>query len=98
MSSEKKICRAGSSTDRLSQEEQNATKAIGNWENEDWMMVEKDSTGEYVKESSNGAEALKNVLTLPSKRRRDIGRKSLGTCGSREREAETVDLFLLKSK
>lgn len=98
MFSEKNVCSAGSSSDRLSQEEQNATKAISNWENEEWMVVEKESTGEYIKEAPNRAEALKNILTLPSKERRDIGRKSFGTCGSREREAVTVDLFLLKSK
>ena len=95
---EKKICRAGSSSDTLSQEEQNATEATGNWENEEWMVVAKESTGKYIKEASHGAEALKNILTLPSKGRRDMGRKSLGTCCSREREAVTLDLFLLKSK
>jgi len=79
-----KICRAGSSSDKLGQEEQTATKATGNWENEEWMVVEKESTGECIKEAPNGAEVLKNILALALKGRRDIGRKSLGTCGSRE--------------
>lgn len=98
MFSEKKICRAGSSSDRLSQEEQNETEATGNWENEEWVVVERESTREHIKEAPNGAEALKNILTLLSKGRRDIGTKSLGTCGSRGREAVAVALFLLKSK
>ena len=54
------------------------------------MVVEKENTGEYIKDTPNGAEALKNILTLPSKGRRDIGRKSLVTCASREREAMTI--------
>lgn len=62
------------------------------------MVAEKESTGEYIKAAPNGAEALKSILTLPLKGRRDVGRKSLGTCGSREREAVKIDLFLLKSK
>lgn len=98
MFSEKKMYRAGNSSDRLSQEEQNAAKAISSWENEEWVMKEKECTGDYMKEAPNGAEALKNILTLPSKGRRDIGKKLLGTCGSREREAVTAALFLLKSK
>lgn len=63
MSSEKNICRTGSSRDRLSLEEQS-----GSWENEEWMVVEKESTGEYLKAAPNGAEALRNMPTLPWKR------------------------------
>lgn len=61
------------------------------------MVVEKESTAECTIEAPNGAEALKNMLTSSSKGRRDIGRKSFGTCGSGEREAVTVDLVLPKS-
>lgn len=61
------------------------------------MVVEMENTGECTIEAPNGAEAVKTMLTLPSKGKRDIGMKSFGTCGSGEREAVTVDLVLPKS-
>lgn len=59
------------------------------------MVVE--NTVEYIGKASNGAEVLKNI-NLPLKGTRDTGSKSLGICGSREREAVVVDLFSLKSR
>lgn len=64
MFSDKEICRAGSNRDTL---KQSAAKMISNQENEVWIVVEKESIGEYIKEDPNGAEALKNVPTLPQR-------------------------------
>lgn len=57
------------------------------------MVVEKESIGEHIKEAPNGAEVLKNM-----QERRDTGKKSLGIHGSRQREALTAGLFVLRSR
>lgn len=72
MSSEKNTCRADSSRGRLSLEEQN-----GSWENEGWMVVKKESIGEYIKEAPIGAEALKNIANIHNHEREKGHRKEI---------------------